>query len=374
MAPPYRPLLHIFIASLLTCMALVGIGEPVWATEEITSLIKDLKDKDPQARSEAARALGMMGSAARTALPPLLAALDDPHEDVRSYAVFALGRLGIASKEVTYALINMLKDEDVGVQFQAVIAVSNIAPENEYAVAPLMEALQDERLEASRTQIIVNLARVGPKANAAGEMLLQIFLDHDAPAKHRSTAAIALGWVDYKEAIQPLIDMLADRDTGIRNGIVRGLGHFGPRAKEAVGPLVQLMQEKSSASYFSDRLQHTQMRVYAAAALSRIDPQAAIKPLVQALEDSESHLRTQSALSLGEIGPDAHAAILPLTQALEDENERVRQYAAKALGQIGPQAQAAVVPLTELLSDPLQIVRQEAAEALKKIRAPENPE
>jgi len=56
--------------------------------------IAQLKDADPQKRSQAAFALGRLGEAARPALPTLKSLLRDRDENVRTAAMFALGKLG----------------------------------------------------------------------------------------------------------------------------------------------------------------------------------------------------------------------------------------------------------------------------------------
>jgi len=57
-------------------------------------LLRDaLKDKLVERRSGAAYALGLLGEAARPALPELLAALNDADTDVRRQASFAIARV-----------------------------------------------------------------------------------------------------------------------------------------------------------------------------------------------------------------------------------------------------------------------------------------
>ena len=59
----------------------------------VAPLREALKDKLVERRSGAAYALGLLGEAARPALPDLLEALHDSDTDVRRQASFAIGRV-----------------------------------------------------------------------------------------------------------------------------------------------------------------------------------------------------------------------------------------------------------------------------------------
>ena len=59
---------------------------------------------------------------------------------------------------------------------------------------------------------------------------------------------------------------------------------------------------------------------------------------MKALQSSDALLRSQSALALGAIGPDAREAVAALTMTLDDPEWSVRRQAVLALGEIGPGA------------------------------------
>ena len=78
-------------------------------------------------------------------------------------------------------------------------------------------------------------------------------------------------------------------------------------------------------------------------------------------------VRSNCALALGAVGPDARDAVPALTERLKDEEWTVRLQSATALGKIGPDAKPALTDLTKLEHDPQHQVAVAAKEARKRI-------
>jgi len=105
------------------------------------------------------------------------------------------------------------------------------------------------------------------------------------------------------------------------------------------------------------------VRWWAAYALGEIGNSQAVEALITALNHLDADVREQAALALGEIGnPQAVEALIP---ALNDSDSGVRWWAAYALGEIGnqPTLEALITALNHSDSD----VRRWAAYALSKI-------
>ncbi|WP_414625083.1 HEAT repeat domain-containing protein, partial [Calothrix sp. CCY 0018] len=100
--------------------------------------------------------------------------------------------------------------------------------------------------------------------------------------------------------------------------------------------------------------------------LGKIGDKAAVEPLINALQDEDSFVRSSAAEALGKIGDKA--AFEPLINALQDEDLYVRRNAAEALVKIGDKA--AVEPLINALQDEDSRVRWSADEALGNIDIP----
>jgi HEAT repeat protein len=103
----------------------------------------------------------------------------------------------------------------------------------------------------------------------------------------RAAAAVALGQLGDRRAIEPLLVSLADQYPNVRAAATEALGQLGD---------------------------------------------AAVAPLSEALRDDDWQVRRAAAQALGQV---SDAAIDPLREALHDYNSRVRQAAAQALRQLG---------------------------------------
>jgi hypothetical protein len=140
--------------------------------------------------------------------------------------------------------------------------------------------------------------------------------------------------------------------------IVESLGKLG---NDEAGSII--------VSYLSNGDYHSVKSVIIRA-LGSLQYSGAVHHLVRILQ-SNSHrdLRMHSATSLGKIGDNA--AVYPLISALNDKDRDIRKAAIGALGVLGPQE--AKSPLTSILNydDDLEL-REEAARALRRIEDSRN--
>jgi len=206
-------------------------------------------------------------------IPPLVSALEDDNPSVRKSAAEAIGAYGPLAEPAIPALVDALGDTDEDVVSQARSALSNIGPG---AVWPLIAALDsadgDIRIGAARV-----LGAIGPAAAAAGPALLAL-LDGETGAL-QSTAAWALGKIQWNEAVPHLltaiehpdgelhdsaksalahlgsvavpglIDKLGHDDDQVRLRVVDALGAIGPAARDALPALRAAMGGKPQVNY-----------------------------------------------------------------------------------------------------------------------------
>jgi HEAT repeat protein len=179
--------------------------------------------------------------------------------------------------------------------------------------------------------------------------------DRDEDSSPGREAAIALERVG-SPALDPLIGILGgDREPGGDNAVARehaamALGLIEER--RAVAPLVTALDDEVEG-----------VRARSAWALGMIEDSAAVEPLGDAITDASARVRSQAAWALGMI--EAAAAVPALSAALGDEAVEVREEAAWALGMI--EASSAVPGLTSALQDESADVREQAAWALGMI-------
>jgi HEAT repeat protein len=101
---------------------------------------------------------------------------------------------------------------------------------------------------------------------------------------------------------------------------------------------------------------------FAATGLSKAG-EAAVEPLLEALQDEQYVVRQAAAVALGDIGD--RRAVEGLIEGLGDEHEVVRQGAAVSLGKLG--VAEAVDPLLRVIGDESELVRKAVVNALGMI-------
>jgi HEAT repeat protein len=170
-------------------------------------------------------------------------------------------------------------------------------------------------------------------------------------ADHRARAARGLGKLGWlaREALNPLVAVLQDKDAGVREAAAQAVGQMGP---DALPHLVAMLRHEDKY-----------VRRNAVWALGRIGPlaKAAVPDLTAALTDPDPRTAGGAAQALGNMGTDAADAVTALTAAMRGTNIVLCRMAAKALSQIGrPALQALITHLQH--RDPF--VRGEAALAV----------
>jgi HEAT repeat protein len=176
--------------------------------------------------------------------------------------------------------------------------------------------------------------------------------------------------------VADLIKRLEHSDRISCEDAVRALGELGPKAKDAVPPLLAKLEvvwtrpdgRLGAPRYLAGPI---------AKALWRIDPQGKqVAPaLVQALFkkgpglfEGKDPSSNPFLLALDRIGPEAAPAAVPtLVAKLKDPDDEVRDMAAAGLAAIGPRAEGAVGPLADMLQNPNASLRLRAATALGEL-------
>ena len=196
-------------------------------------------------------------------------------------------------------------------------------------------------------------------------------------------------------AVEPLVKELQDsQEPKIRDAMVKALGEIGPKAKQAVIPLRNVLRtdgdevRASAASSLGEiggpkavsvlievfkKDNHPGVRFKIIVALEKIQHIDAetIGIIIHALEDEDSGVRDVATIvleeKLGKIKSRdiLDKAIADLTALLEKQKDwQVRLGAAEALGGSGRDVKAAVSAIADLLQDKDEEVRRNAIERL----------
>ena len=203
--------------------------------------------------------------ASRAAVTPLVAALGDPAREVRAAAARSLRRLGVAEavEPLVYALAERRVPRAVG--GQALLAVGPGA----------LPALRELETRADPDVRVLAVELVGLLGDASDAPLLAGRLD-DSWAEVRAKAGRALGRVGADDAAAELRATLDDRIPFVRVNAATALGMIGDRHA-----VPALLAEARSRHFDAARA--------AAAALARIDPDAACAAAAE--DGSTIHLR-----------------------------------------------------------------------------------
>jgi HEAT repeat protein len=231
-----------------------------------------------------------------------------------------------------------LQQEDSGRRWWAAECLGKM--KDRRAVEPLVQAIFNERiprlglvetsalkkLDDPRTENLllngINNKRTRPQAidalgrlqsKRAVEPIITILQDPDRLTS--SVAAQALAEIKDSRALLPLCALLGNRDEVIRRGAAQALGFFGDPG--AVGPLTAALKDADDG-----------VRWNAADSLGKLRSVEAVDALIAVMKDSEEGVRVAAVDSLGSLG-DARA-VAPLVAALTG-TKRVRWHAASAL-------------------------------------------
>jgi len=261
------------IAAIAILVAGLIIEEQIRKKQKAAGLIAELKAGEKDKREEAARALGEMGD--KAAVEPLLECLrcDDPSP---------------ASQQAS-------------LQVAVIVALGKIRDKR--AIGPLTGYLKSEKYDVrkSTAEALVSLLWK-PESEEQKITFLIAREDWDGLVKMR------------ERAVEPILDMLRDREPIVRAGAAGALGDIGDR--KAVEPLIDSLKDEAPS-----------VRWGAALSLGKLKDKRAIDPLIQRLNDEDRIVRRIAAEALGNMG--AASATGPLKEALEKETYRHVQFAIK---------------------------------------------
>lgn len=295
-----------------------------------------------------ARVLGWLdGPAVRRALTRLLG-----QPAVRAQVVEALVRYGA---RVVDLLVEQLNAEDLDSRQAAAVALGRIGDRS--ATPALIAALHDRELALTAAGA---LARIAPPD--AFDPLLALIGDPDTAVRQAAIAALnSIGDARMPARIRVL---LSDPSPLVRESAVKIAGYFGYR--DCIEPVLARCHDESEAvrratvdhlPFFDDPRVPAAMtallegdtpkvRAGAAAALGRLDEGAVLPALMRALGDRDPWVRYFALRSLGG-SRNAEVAPAVLDRLEHDEAGQVRLAAIEVLGELDAPGLVAVLgPLT----------------------------
>lgn len=306
-------------------------------------LIHFLKSSDKDVRCSAAAVLGSIGEKAQDAVPALLKTLRDREPSVRLEAAEAVYRVTGNMDLAVPTLVRHFQDND-DCQFSAAYFLAHRGPASKSAVPALIARLKDQRpppspgwdeknrLEVVHRGVLEALAAMGPEAMEALPAIKEALKDRGGFV--RASAAVAYWKVTGESAvpIASLVELLQGSDPWPKSWAVDGLGRIGESDKEAVPPLVAVLEDKEAGWR-------------AALILCKISPEStepipALIIIVNGKGIGTFSNRKEAIEGLGRIGPKANAAVPHLLEVLDEDDENLRKAAMEALEKIDPETAA----------------------------------
>jgi hypothetical protein len=266
----------------------------------------------------AARALGVLGPAAATAIPDLAVALHDQDARVAYQATTVLARLGPAARP---ALLNNAQSPDPAVRQVAVHGLGLTLTQEAPELSALLRALQDTN--AAVRQVGSNAFLSLRSMPTTG--LVALVEQRRGPVRELAALALKNYRVPARRAQPALLDMLGDESPAARCQAVETLAYLHPWTPAVFAGLVAALHDPEEA-----------VRRAARNALGPGNPRAGLSlPLfTQTLSDTNAHLREWSACILGHLGSNSAPALPALAALAADTNAAVRAAAREAQARI----------------------------------------
>jgi HEAT repeat protein len=301
--------------------------------DAVKSLIFALKDKTPDIRCTAAKALLRYNDF--SAVEPLIEVLRDTEPLARAAAAETLGRLG-AAQAIT-PLVQLLRDVDLVVRGIAVRSLNRL---NWQPSTP-----SDRVLQILAMGNLNELVAMGPEG--VGHLLET--LRNGTPNKQFS-AVKALGHTGDQRVPQAMLEALSKKTPAVR---MAALGVLENMANPETFPQIEPLLQDEAPS----------VRAAAVDAATLCGGRRAVPSLVKCLKDPSWEVRQASAKALGALGETT--AVEGLCQIVQDPDRDVRESVIVALGELGDPR--AIQPLVMALLDTENTVRNAASSALYKI-------
>ncbi len=329
----------------LWALAEIGINTPE-VTEQISrGLDKDLSDQ----RWGAAKALGLIGRDASSAVPRLLMSLQDVHPLVRELSAWALGEIGSAAESALPSL-HALSETDPcpEISHRAIVSAALISEESATSAPGIisesgraagdsgrirraehyLEQIANRDLDAQQ-DCIRAIGELGPPVEKIIPELLPLLKNEHLQGS--AALAVAKIGVTSMQASTALVALLLQARPQMLASLDWAVGLLGPRAAEAIPHLRQQLRDYAGSEH-----RNLEIRYHATWALARVDylGKEIVPDLIASLADEDSDVRAMSAENLGYIGPAAGQAEAALEVLKEDNHPIVRSRAVWALKRI----------------------------------------
>jgi HEAT repeat protein len=387
-----------FILLLLTFLnptLTQGGDDPILQGRSFEDWEKDLKSNEPNKKIPAIVVMGLLGPKAKETVPAICLALRDRDVEMRVAAAEALGRIGPDDQSFA-ALLTAEADPDPDVRRIVGVALARLYPALKDRVDAMLRAATTN--SPARQPAMMSLMQLRTADRDTVLMLVERLSDPTDRSANLASSTLGRLGPAAKDAVPPLLSLLQEsKDVRLRVQVINALGGMRQEERLVVPALAKrfVSREASSAEKRAVTMALTRfgpaarealpvlraalddrdvlMRLDAAAAVVKIDPQdaQAVPVIVAAMRQGDERQRLQAANLLSQIGPAAKAAVKELGEALADSNTGIAQQAAAALSNLRTEAKPVEPALVKATNHPNRTVREQALRALVNLQPTE---
>ncbi|MBI2469798.1 MAG: HEAT repeat domain-containing protein [Planctomycetes bacterium] len=304
---------------------------------------------------------------------------------IRSSAAVSL--LGLNLLDAQEPLVKILKDDKENEDVQVSIINAFGFTRDDRATDIMIELLDSESitLQTAAAEALSML-----KTRTSVRKMSEAMLDPQRSLNVKMLLAKSLGNTNNRDAVEPLIKMLAINDRGLREVAKKSLEKITKQAdgndpawwkewwirnksktREQWLEDIVLKQEENTKQ-FESKFEHLKLEIaQKSIKLLELRPDKSDpKPLIEAIKSEYPEIRIFAAKELVKIKDPSVIGVL--IDAASDKQEEVRIEVIQTLGEIGDER--AVKPLIYTLGDESLVVREKSANALGKLGRPEAEE
>jgi len=122
----------------------------------------------------------------------------------RKWAIICLGEIGVTANSSAKDLYELALNDSTNFKKVVIDALQNM--KSPIAVLPLLERLKTSKRDFDKILILRDISEMGNNANVAGSSIIKYLKDKNWDI--RIAAALTLGFIDYKPAVDELIETL----------------------------------------------------------------------------------------------------------------------------------------------------------------------
>jgi HEAT repeat protein len=237
-----------YLEQVCAIQLLAALEEKAQAAEGL--LVSKLKHPYWSVRASAAFTLGRIKAKGPKVMSGLLALLKDEIDFVAAMGATAISELPNKSPKILPAVIKAFEQGGSQTQIFCADVFASFGAKANDAVLPMVKALKDNPSQNVKVEVMYALEQIGPGSYPATAQLIALL---SAEEELRDKAVGALGAIGpkAKDAVTPLIALLTKTKGSDRAYVVVALGKIGPAAEAAVPALLQVYRdvEKGNASW-----------------------------------------------------------------------------------------------------------------------------